>query len=313
MKKMICFVLVLSGVCGVSSAQTAAEPAAAPAVAQANDTRTHQEKKVAALADQFFAASEALEKRIDELVTELASVRDSASSGTKIADTKKEVIEKLKASIDTYRVKRQKIEAELRRPASYWDSGALEKAEGFQDERIQKRAGQILELVNSLYDSTEYKEFRTVYQEDGWGNVREVEDTQSKEYKQAKKADQRAEKVGEETRETIEQRIVDLENRTRWLKEQVAATVDAERKSELERQVAANEARLAESRALLSQVGEAGSGGAEPVSGSSEARDIEARIRSAAAALKAEHTKLDMLGSQLMQELGKLDSKPARP
>jgi hypothetical protein len=309
MKKMLAFTLVLSWVCGFSSAQTAPAPTAAPA----NNARSFQEKKVAALADQFFAASEALEKRIDDLVKELVSVRDSTSSGTRIADTKKQLIDGLMASIDTYRLKRQKVEAELRRPVSYWDADTLEKAEGFHDGRIKKRADQILELGNSLYNSTEYKEFDKVYKEDGWGNVREVEDTQSKGYKQSKKSDQRAEQVGKQTRQTIQQRIVDLQNQINVLKSQSAGTIDPARKAELERQIAANESRLAETQGLLSQVGESGHAGTTTVDSSSEARDIEMKIRSAAASVKAEHAKLDMLGTQLMQELARLDSMPASP
>jgi hypothetical protein len=271
-----------------------------------------QQAKVNALTKEFLSASDAVETRIDEVVSALTALRDSPASGTKVADTKIEAIQSLKANVENYRTKRLKVEEQLRRPVSYWDPETLKKVEQFLDGKTQKRVDQIMELVNSVEGSAGSSEKPTVLREDGWGNFRQVEDTSSKEYKQDKKLDKRATQVQKETRETIEQRIVDIEDQIRTLKSQAASTVNATRKAELERQTTDYEARLAAAKDALSTIGEASyAGETRTVESSSEGHKLNMKLGDVAAQLQTEQRKVDALGAQLMNELATLDSLKA--
>jgi len=284
-------------------------PAQTSAAASALD---RQQEKVAALMKDFLSANDAIETRIDEAVSALSSLRDSPDSGTKVADAKMDVIQDLTANVEKYRTRRLTIEDRLRQSASAWDPETLKRVEAFLDGKIEKRVDQILELVNSVKGSAGSSAKPTVLREDGWGNIREVEDTSDKAYKQDQKLDKRATQVQEETRETLEKRILDIENQIRTLKSQAASTADAERKAELQRQAADYEARLAAAKNALSTVGETQPGtGTLAVDPSSEAQKLSMKLKETTARLKAEQVKVEALGAQLMNELARLDSLKA--
>ena len=293
-----CTVLLLSP---AAWAQSVAEPAARLAV---------QEQKVNALLRQFLSANEAIEARIDEVVETLTALRDSPESGTKVADTKIEAVQSLKASVEKYRTKRLGVEEQLRRTASSWDPETLKSVQAFLDEKIEARVNRIMELVGSVEGAAAAGGTKgTVLREDGWGNLREVEDTSSKEYKQGQKIEKRAEQVQEETREALETHMADMENRIRTLKTQSASTADPARKAELERQAAGYEERLAAARDTLSAIGEAPYGAdVRTVDSSSEGHTLSLKLQEVTMHLQAEQRKVDMLGAQLMNELARLDS-----
>ncbi len=280
----------------------------------APDALTYQQEKVKGMLQQYLAANDAIEKQIDEAVSTLTSLSDSVKSGTKVADTKMDAIESLKAGVDKFRLQRQKVEVQLRQSMSSWDPETLKKVEAFLDGKIQKRVEQIMTLANSIDSgSGTSSETPKVLREDGWGNYREVEDTGSKESKQADKMAKREGEVQKETREAIEKRIVDIENQIRTLKSQSMAVTDPERKAEYDRQVSEYEGRLVSAKEALSKVGELSyAGGGQEVETSSEGHKLNMKLRELTMQLQSERVKCDALGTQLMNELARLDSMKAR-
>lgn len=271
-----------------------------------------QQQKVSNLAKEFFSANDALEARLDDVVSTLTSLRDSPKSGTQVADAKADAVQSLKASVDKYRTQRLKIEDQLRQSSSAWDPETLKRVETFIDGRLQKRVGQIMELVNSVEGSAGSSETSTVLREDGWGNIREVEDTSSKEYKQGEKLDKRATQIQKDTREDIEKRITALKSQISTLKSQSAATADPTRKAELERQVAGYESRLAVAQKALSNVGQTNDESeTQTVGSAAEGHKLDLKLREVTSQMQTEQRKVDMLGAQLMNELARLDSLKA--
>jgi septal ring factor EnvC (AmiA/AmiB activator) len=151
------------------------------------------------------------EKRIDKVIETLKNLQDSESSKTRITRLKGEAIGGLKKSIDSYNTERRKIFERIRTDKSS-TADALSIYIDKLDERIQKRADQIMELAKSMPPSEDVEKYEkdteTYY--NGWYH----ETTRiSDEWKQNRRQGIATEKELREITQALEDAIKDLEAR----------------------------------------------------------------------------------------------------
>lgn len=114
---------------------------------------------------------ERTEKRIDTVVNTLKETEDSQSSKTRITNLKSQAIEGLRKSIQAYQTERRKV-FEVVKKNDDGTTDPLVAVLGKIDERVQKRADQIMELAKSMptrKDVEKYENDGDSYNT-GWNN-----------------------------------------------------------------------------------------------------------------------------------------------
>ena len=101
-----------------------------------------------------------VEKQIDEIVKNLASLKDSNDSKTRVANIKEDVIQALIRTIWTYRQKRVDVFERMRKDSSV-PIDQLEKNMKVFDDRIAKRVGQVMELAKSSPGHQDLKKYES--------------------------------------------------------------------------------------------------------------------------------------------------------
>ena len=148
--------------------------AASPAALQAAIAR--QEAVIGNLNAQMLALDTGIEARVNYLVTQLAALKDSPDSGTKMVRTKREVIDLLRNSIAFYRTERAKKTSALASSASGQTTGDIVRTVSNLDTRIEQRVDQIVTLSSSLMQHQDLAQNETA-RDGGYvrsGKVRDV-------------------------------------------------------------------------------------------------------------------------------------------
>lgn len=118
-------------------------------VVQLNKSIEMRKQRLEELVSDVKTLDERTEKRIDTVVTTLKETQDSESSKTRITKLKGEAIAGLRKSIDAYQTERRKIFENIRKN----DDGTADPLLAVLnkiDERVEKRANQIMELAKSM-------------------------------------------------------------------------------------------------------------------------------------------------------------------
>jgi hypothetical protein len=132
-----------------------------------------REARFELLKQDLLALDARVEKQIDDIVKNLASLKDSNDSRTKVANIKGDVIDALVRTIWIYRQKRVDV-FEVMRKDSNVPKEELAKTLKTFDERIGKRVAQVMELAKSFpghqdvnkYESGGGSYYNGYYQED---------------------------------------------------------------------------------------------------------------------------------------------------
>jgi hypothetical protein len=138
-----------------------------------------RESRLELLKSDLISLDARVEKQIDAIVTNLASLKDSNDSKTRVAKIKGDVIEALARTIWIYRQKRMDVFERMRKESNV-PQDQLEKTLKAFDERIGKRVTQVMELAQSFpghQDLDKYESYSGSYY-NGWSqeNTRLSED-----------------------------------------------------------------------------------------------------------------------------------------
>ncbi len=101
-----------------------------------------------------------VEKQIDDIVKNLAALKDSIDSKTKVANIKDEVMNALVRTIWLYRQKRVDVFERMRKDSNV-PKEELEKTLKTFDERIGKRIDQVMELAKSFPGHEDVKKYES--------------------------------------------------------------------------------------------------------------------------------------------------------
>ncbi len=164
--------------------------------------------------------SQATDKKIGELVTMLANLKDSETSKRRVSGIKAEAIGGLKRMIEVYRTERRVIVEKLRTDGSA-PAEALKKDMEAIDALAEKRVAQIVELVKSMPGGEDVQKYESAggYYYNGYYE----EDTRvSEAWRQNRRDKVESEKQRREVQQALEKSIKDLESRQATLKASLA-------------------------------------------------------------------------------------------
>lgn len=128
-----------------------------------------REARFETLRQDLLALDARTEKQIDSIVTNLASLRDSESSKTRVANVKNDIMNALVRTMWAYRQKRTDLYERMRKEQTV-PLEELEKTLAAFDTRIGKRLTQVMQLAKSFpghVDVEKYESYGSSYH-NGW-------------------------------------------------------------------------------------------------------------------------------------------------
>jgi len=177
-----------------------------------------REERLKELGEDIRRLDGRIEKRIDELVKMLTSVKDSQNSMTRIAQTKRNAIKGLRGMIRVYLSRRAALYDALRRNAAQLPVAEINKDIDAFDKRIEKRIQQVLELSKSMDQHQDIKK----YERDGgtyWDGWYEETSRVSEEWKQNRRQTVQTDKERKELIKSLKDAKVRLEQRRASIKD----------------------------------------------------------------------------------------------
>lgn len=238
-----------------------------------------REKRLAEVAAQIRESGQATDKKIGELVDMLTGLKDSQASKRRISEVKAEAIGGLKRMLQVYRDERRGIVEKLRADESV-PSEALKKDMETLDGLVEKRVGQIVELVKSMpggedvskYEQDNSYEYNGVYYENS---------RISEEWRQNRRDRVESEKQRREVQDALEKAIADLGNRQRTLKASLDGGKLTAAETELYQQELGHVSQLLDQRKAQLVGVTAPSSSAEIAASKGEADDLKALFNDA--------------------------------
>jgi hypothetical protein len=209
-------------------------PSSSPAQTQVDD-----------LTEQIQELDAKIEATIDDLAARLERVKDSPDSGGRVAKVKKDFMADLEKSINLYRLERDKRIDKIGRPGTVPAMASLQHTTESLDARIDTRADAIVAIAQSFNESDGYRDYITVYDDDGMSSNDHYE---SEDSIQKRREGSRATQNVKAVIEGLQRSIADLDQRRAMLERRLAsATTDENRKAlktEIDRIAAKRTARL---------------------------------------------------------------------
>lgn len=140
----------------VSADELASRKASIP---QIEERIKDREQQVTVIVDDMKRLSGRIEERIAKIVATLNKMKDSQDSKIRVAHMKQETMEALYRTVENYNRRRAELKEQLRtgKPAVGKDA-ATKGVEAF-DEKIEKRAEQMVALSKSFTEHVDYKKY----------------------------------------------------------------------------------------------------------------------------------------------------------
>ena len=220
--------------------------------------------KVDDLTKQIQDIDAKIEATIGDLAARLEKVKDSPDSGGRVAKVKKDFMADLEKSINLYRLERDKRIDKIGRPSTAAATESLQKSTAALDARLDTRADQIVAIAKSFNESDGYREYVTVYDDDGGqdGNMRRETDESVQKRREGSRASQNEKAVVD----GLKRSMTDLDQRKAALERRLAATTTDDARAaiqeEIDRIAAKREARVQQIQSLESEGSDAGASAA---------------------------------------------------
>ena len=219
-----------------------------------------QQAKVDDLTRQIQDLDAKIETTIGDLSARLEKVKDSPESKGRVAKVKKDFMADLEKSINLYKLERDKRIDKIGRPSTAGATDALQQSTTAIDARLDKRADEIVAIAKSFNESDGYRDYVTVYDDDGGqnGNMR----LETEESIQKRREGSRATQSEKDVIAGLQRSIKDLDGRKATLQQRLSyATTDDARKAlqeELDRIAVKRDARTQQIAELGSEGSDAG-------------------------------------------------------
>ncbi|MEO8613677.1 MAG: hypothetical protein ABI600_00930 [Luteolibacter sp.] len=210
-------------------------PARVQSVENLKQHIVQREARLDSLKQELRALDGRVETQVDGIVKNLASLKDSNDSKTRVANIKGDAIQALVRSIGVYRQKRMEVFERMRKDPDA-PKEQLERELAIFDERVGKRIGQVMEIARSFpghQDVQKYESDGGSSYWDGWSR----ENTRiSEEWKQNRRDSNSGEKVRRELIEALDKALQTNQSRRATLAGNLANNKlgDAERATQQE-------------------------------------------------------------------------------
>ena len=169
---MIVWVAAMGAVAQTPPAATQAPRAATPEELQRSmqilQQRINlQQQYLTDLRTKMLALDDSIEKRVDQLLKQLESVKDSVDSKTRLGHLKAGIIEGLRNSITFYKNERNKRVSSMVQNYAGLTQEQLQQDVKKLDERSEKRVDQIGKLASTLTGHKGYQQYETFWDNSG--------------------------------------------------------------------------------------------------------------------------------------------------
>ncbi len=215
-----------------------------------------REKQIEIMVNDMQRLSDRIEGRIDKIVSTLEKMKDSQNSKTRVAQMKQEAMKGLYRTIEDYSRRKAELREQLRTGKADIGTEAAESGMDLFDQKIEKRADQMIALSKSFTQHVDYKKYEndtsTHYrngsgQNWGWDNTRVNE-----EWKQNRRETTFTDGQRKKMIEGLKTSIEDLERHTNTLRNKTKeGSISEETKKFYQEDIARNEKTLESRRRQL--------------------------------------------------------------
>jgi hypothetical protein len=134
-----------------------------------------REQQIEVIVKDIDRLSDRIEGRIDKIVSTLAKMKDSQNSKTRVAQMKQNAMKGLYKTIEDYNRRKAELEEQLRTGKAAVGKEAAESGIDMFNQKIEKRADQMIELSKSFTEHADYKKYQTSSsyrygRRGGWGS-----------------------------------------------------------------------------------------------------------------------------------------------
>lgn len=266
----------------------------------------HQEKVVEDMTSSLLAMDASVETRIDQLVTTLASLKDSQDSGADVERLKKDLIDGLQRSIQFYQQRRAAKKDDLIRGTSTMSDDDLEKDMKHLDDRTDTRIAQIVELTQS-FAQQEYVDKYIYTVEDGrWRKDDEVRREINPAYRQNKKVTDVSEQVRAGLIEDARSAIAKLKNETIIMQQNLRAATSQEQHDLIASEIDRNHQQMDVLSGRIQELTTTGSPETTIVGGEKAAQTLAAQVRETLVGIQQDYRTMLARKSQLDLERSRL-------
>lgn len=171
-----------------------------------------RDERLSELGSEIVTLDARIEKRVAELVTMLAGLRDSKDSRYKVSQIKRDAINQLHAGIDMYARKRAEMTEKVRKGDSS-ALGDLDKIDAHNLTRVE----QIVELTKSFPTHSDVEKYETTGSDTYWRGYYQETTRISEDWKQNRRDGHQSDKQRDETTAEISKGIERMETLRRDL------------------------------------------------------------------------------------------------
>jgi chromosome segregation ATPase len=134
-----------------------------------------REQQIEVIVKDIDRLSDRIEGRIDKIVSTLAKMKDSQNSKTRVAQMKQNAMKGLYKTIEDYNRRKAELEEQLRTGKAAVGKEAADSGVDMFNQKIEKRAEQMIALSNSFTEHADYKKYQTSSsyrygRRGGWGS-----------------------------------------------------------------------------------------------------------------------------------------------
>ena len=119
-----------------------------------------REARFGTLKEDLLTMDERMEKQIEDIVRNLASLKDSNDSRTRVANMKEDVIKGLMRTVSSYKTKRVELFERMRKQSDVSPDELNKNMKAF-DDRIAKRIDQVMEIAKSTPGHLDLKKYES--------------------------------------------------------------------------------------------------------------------------------------------------------
>lgn len=278
-------------------------PARVQSVEKLKNYIAQREARFETLKQDLLAMDGRVEKQIEDIISNLSSLKDSNDSRTRVANMKEDVIEGLMRTIWNYKQKRAGVFERMRKESNI-PPEVLNKNMKTFDDRIAKRLQQVMELAKSTPGHQDLNKYES-YGDSYYNGYHHENSRVSEDWKQNRRDGTSGETMRREVLQEIEKALERNESQRRSIADILAnrKLSDAEKalqQQELGRLDAAIDTLESKRRELVLP-----SGGATHEIGGDEARDAEQMLDDARRDLSRDF-------SDIMRSYAELDAERTR-
>jgi len=186
------------------------------------------------LVNEIVKLDKSIQQGMSQILGMVGGMTDSNESKTRIARTKRDLIERMKKAIEVYARARASLEEQMRTSANPYTKQDLFKERGVMDDRIDKMVDRVVALAATMDTHEDHDKYIVeAVDNDWWGTSAVYRD--NPEFEQNRRATRQTDAAVKEISEKLEKAVDRLEQRVRQIDEQLRAPgLAPDRKAALE-------------------------------------------------------------------------------